>query len=107
MVRILLMVAISLVGCGIFVEEENLPPIINVELESPDGEGKEILPLTDADFKASCFSSGCHNASAPPIPEIGAGFKESEKVKARITNGTMPPGGFSGDKLKAALLYFE
>lgn len=56
------------------------------------------------DMKAKCFT--CHNSSAPQIPVDEAGFKSSEKVKLRISGGSMPPNKDGFDKA-AALSYLE
>lgn len=61
-------------------------------------------PYVFADMDRYCFN--CHNSSAPKIPLDEEGFKASAKVKARISNGSMPPSAGDFDKDKA-IAYIE
>ena len=87
--------ALLLAGCGSYD---------TYSVDKPGTDGKEIKAYTWDDMKGFCFS--CHNQKAPKIPLKEAGFLASPKVRARISNGSMPPspGGF--DKARA-LAYLD
>jgi len=86
----------ALVGCG--YEQKK-----GIRVQYEDGTvpgGGSTKAYTWDEIKAACGT--CHNSSAPAIP-IGdeKAFKASAKVKARISNGTMPPTAGSFDKARA------
>lgn len=74
-------------SCGSYPNRH--PDLDIVYQPAPPVESEPVLAaLAFSDFK--CFS--CHPSSAPAIPSDELGFKSSAKVKARILDGSMPPG---------------
>ena len=91
--------ALAVVSCG--YDEQKY------EVVYPDDEEVPVV-FTDEKIRKSCFGAACHNDSAPDIPSVGSGFKESTKVRTRIENGTMPPGGkWNAKTVKAAIEYLN
>jgi hypothetical protein len=91
-----------LLGCGYVDIGDDHGHEIVIEGETPIE-----ITFTDEKIRKDCFSAACHNDSAPDIPTLGDGFKSSAKVKARVSSGTMPPGGYNANEIRDFLDYID
>lgn len=106
---LLILVGLAFVRCGF--DNERPPPIITIEeIDDIERAGNDQnKAFDDEKIKRDCFSTNCHGGgSAPAILGIQEGFKTDQKIRSRVTSGSMPPnGGYSVEDTKRFIDYLN
>ena len=94
---------LMLAGCGYVDYNDEHGHTIEYEVGEVDVE----VVFDKAKIEKGCFSNSCHGGSAPVIPAVGQGFKDSKKIREVVENKRMPPGGWSDAKIAGFIKFLD